>query len=272
MPLFRLLTKCLLGSSLSLVVITDLEGGRHNPLPYILSYIPLLWLHPISHQGQGKQFVSKQYKAGCAVRLQHLPPAFMDYTKKSFNRATSFLTRKTPFLRKETSWDASERWPPSCRLQNVFIYFLEIQVIPEVEQRTIKLLSNKGHLPPTTSIKMLRDAPGSVQADIYQGRGTLSTLPHSLLLSWAPQEPAPVMPTPHFGGKLKFFGHKCRGGMCCCASGRCSEENAVGMQYPAHTNCPDDGTLHKPGQQTSSFFYFYLFSTVDFFPFIYTLW
>lgn len=185
MPLFRLLTKCLLGSSLSLVVITDLEGGRHNPLPYILSYIPLLWLHPISHQGQGKQFVSKQYKAGCAVRLQHLPPAFMDYTKKSFNRATSFLTRKTPFLRKETSWDASERWPPSCRLQNVFIYFLEIQVIPEVEHRTIKLLSNKGHLPPTTSIKMLRDAPGSVQADIYQGRGTLSTA----------TQPAPVMST-----------------------------------------------------------------------------
>lgn len=89
--------------------------------------------------------------------------------------------------------------PPSCRLQNVLIYFLEIQVIPEVEQRTIKLLSNKGHLPSTTSIKKAERCPRLSPGWHLPWQGDTQHTATQPVLSWAPQEPAPVMTTPRFG-------------------------------------------------------------------------
>lgn len=52
-----------------------------------------------------------------------------------------------------------------------FVHFLEMQAIPEMEQRTIKLRDSKGHLPSAPSTNQAEPPVGSIQAQIHPGLG-----------------------------------------------------------------------------------------------------
>lgn len=183
----------------------------------------------------------------------------MDYKKICLNRATSLLTRKNPFLRKETSWDASERWPPSCRLQNVLIYFLEIQVIPEVEQRTIKLLSNKGHLPSTPSIKKAELSPRFSPGRDLPGQGDTQHTTcscHEIICAptsfWGETE---ILWPQMQRRNLLLSLRKMQRGKCCWEAASSTHQPTVSWWWDT------------PTARATNFliFYFHLFSTVDFF-------
>lgn len=118
-------------------------------------------------------------------------------------------------------------------------------MVHKVEQTTIKLLNNKGHLPSATSIKKVEISrwfnPGRDLPRLRWWGGGRSqrcyTQPHLILV------------------ENKFFGHTCREGNLLLFFKTCSKENPIGntvRQQPANTNWPrpNDETLGKEEQSS----------------------
>lgn len=63
------------------------------------------------------------------------------------------------------------------------------------------------------------------------------------------------MPPLHLGGKLKFFGHMCREGICPCPSRHVEKKMLLGKHHQAaagiHQLHPNDKMLEKEKQQSS---------------------